>query len=154
MYGTDDKHLIRGDLVKLAQEGCFDLIVHGCNCFCAMEAGIAKQIKDTFIEAYEADRATIKGDRTKLGSISFVEVGRLIIVNAYTQYHYSGSEVLLDYDALRNCLRIIKKQFAGKRIGLPKIGAGLAGGDWNKIFTIIAEELKGEQWTVVEYQKK
>ncbi len=145
---------IQGDLIKLAQEGVFDLIVHGCNCFCSMDAGIARQIKETFIEAYKVDLATKKGDREKLGTISFAEIGNLIIVNAYTQYHYSGSTVLLDYEALRNCLRTIKNQFAGRKIGLPKIGAGLAGGDWNKILTMIREELQGEQWQIVEYSRQ
>ena len=26
---------IEGDLIKLAQEGKFDVIAHGCNCFCS-----------------------------------------------------------------------------------------------------------------------
>lgn len=147
------QHLLQGDLVKLAREGRFDLIVHGCNCFCAMEAGIARQIKEQFPGAYRADWATKKGDRDKLGTISTAETGGLTIVNAYTQYHYSGANVLLDYDALRCCLKTIKQQFPGKRIGLPKIGAGLAGGDWDKIITIIDEELRGEKWQVVEYKR-
>ena len=33
------------------------------------------------------------------------------------------------------------------------IGAGLAGGDWQKISKIIEEELKGEDHTFVEFQK-
>lgn len=153
MKSSDTAHLIRGDLIKLARQKHFDLIVHGCNCFCAMGAGIAKQIRENFPKAYEADRLTGKGDREKLGTITFAEIDGLVVVNAYTQYHYSGSGVLLDYEALRKCLRTIQKQFGGKKIGLPKIGAGLAGGDWNTILIIIAEELQGEQWQVVEYQK-
>ncbi len=46
----------------------------------------------------------------------------------------------------------IKKQYPGRRIGLPKIGAGLAGGDWPTIAAIIEEELAGEEVTLVEYQ--
>jgi len=30
---------IQGNLIHLAQDGEFDLIVHGCNCFCTMGAG-------------------------------------------------------------------------------------------------------------------
>ena len=37
--------IIKGDLIKLALQGEFDVIVHGCNCFCTMGAGIAKSIK-------------------------------------------------------------------------------------------------------------
>jgi O-acetyl-ADP-ribose deacetylase (regulator of RNase III) len=28
--------VIKGDLIQLAKDGKFDLIVHGCNCFCTM----------------------------------------------------------------------------------------------------------------------
>ena len=51
--------------------------------------------------------------------------------------------------ALRECMQVIKKDYAGKRIGLPKIGAGLGGGDWAIISAIIEEELAGEDVTVV-----
>ena len=40
---------------------------------------------------------------------------------------------------------------AGKRIGLPRIGAGLAGGDWPTIRAIVDEELAGEDVTLVEF---
>jgi O-acetyl-ADP-ribose deacetylase (regulator of RNase III) len=148
--------VLNGDLLVLAREGAFDLIVHGCNCFCMMGAGIAAAIRCEFPAAYEADLATARGDRAKLGTCSFATVEQggksLTIVNAYTQYHASGSGVLVDYDAVRNCLRWIKERFPGKRIGLPKIGAGLAGGDWQQIASIIEEELAGQDVTVVEYR--
>lgn len=118
-----------------------------------MDEGIAKQIKAEFPAAYRADCSTAVGDREKLGTVSSVEVHRGIVVNAYTQFHYCGNEPLFDYDAFRSCLKIIKEQFPGRRIGLPKIGAGLAGGDWQRIFSIIEDELKGEQWKVVLYRR-
>ena len=48
-------------------------------------------------------------------------------------------------------MREVKTKFSGKRIGYPKIGAGLAKGDWNTIAAIINEELAGEDHTLVEY---
>ena len=85
---------VHGDLIRLAQEGAFDLIVHGCNCFCTMGAGIAKSIKAAFPAAYEADLATPRGSRVKLGSCSYATIDReessLIVVNAYTQFDWKG----------------------------------------------------------------
>lgn len=60
---------IDGDLIALAREGHFDLIAHGCNCFCTMGARIARGIRAAFPEAYEADLNTKKGDRAKLRRI-------------------------------------------------------------------------------------
>jgi O-acetyl-ADP-ribose deacetylase (regulator of RNase III) len=45
----------------------------------------------------------------------------------------------------------MKQEFSGKRIGIPLIGAGLAGGDWNKIAAIIDEAMQGEDITLVRY---
>ncbi len=147
--------VIKGDLIKLAIDGVFDVIIHGCNCQCVMGAGIAKSIKSHFPEAYDADLKTQKGDASKLGSISFATVVRkneeLTIVNGYTQYHWYGSGVLVDYDAIRSVMKNVKSTFAGKRIGYPRIGAGLAKGDWETIIKIINQELDGEDHTLVEY---
>lgn len=40
---------VDGDLINLALEGNFDVIVHGCNCFCTQGAGIAKGMAKTFL---------------------------------------------------------------------------------------------------------
>jgi O-acetyl-ADP-ribose deacetylase (regulator of RNase III) len=147
--------VLTGDLLRLALDGRFDVIAHGCNCQCAMGAGIALAIKKQFPEAYEADLRTAKGERSKLGTISAAEVDRppvrFTVVNAYTQYHWRGTGVLADYDAIRAAFREIKRRFGGRRIGYPKIGAGLAKGDWATIAAIIDKELAGEDHTLVEF---
>ncbi|UZR98029.1 macro domain-containing protein [Chondrinema litorale] len=148
---------VKGDLVSLALQNEFDVIIHGCNCFCTMGAGIAKLIKQEFPEAYKADLETQKGDKEKLGSISFadklVNNKRLIIVNAYTQYHWRGNGQKADYEAIKSCFKKIKEQYSGLSIAYPAIGAGLAGGDWKVITRIIEEELAGENHTFVEFSK-
>ena len=153
MDGT--MRIVKGDLIQLALAGEFDVIVHGCNCFCAMGAGIARQIKDKFPSAYQADLETGKGDKKKLGTYSKAKVQknneRFIIINGYIQYHYSGSGVLADYSAIDALFFQIQKKFPEKKIGYPRIGAGLAGGDWKKIGSIIDHRLEGENHTLVEY---
>jgi O-acetyl-ADP-ribose deacetylase (regulator of RNase III) len=152
--------VIRGDLLRLALDGRFDVIVHGCNCMCQMGKGIAKSIKKQFPEAREADRKTAAGERAKLGTITTAPIERggggggganFVVVNAYTQFDYHPPGPNVDYDAIRAAMREVKRQFGGKRIGYPKIGAGLAGGDWQRIAPIIDEELAGEDHTLVEF---
>ena len=146
---------IEGDLIALALAGRFDVIVHGCNCFCTMSAGIARVIQDEFPEAYAADLVTVKGDRNKLGDYSSATVRRgeheITIINGYTQFHYHGDSVLVDYDAVERLFTKIKQQFSGRRIGYPKIGAGLAGGDWDRSARIIDDKLAGENHQLVLY---
>jgi O-acetyl-ADP-ribose deacetylase (regulator of RNase III) len=147
--------IIKGNLIKLALEGKFGVIIHGCNCFCTMGAGIAKNIKSEFPEAYEADLKTEKGNKDKLGTYSNAITERngykIIIINAYTQHHYKGRRMKADYEAIRSVFKKIKANYPGRKIGYPKIGAGLAGGDWNIISEIIEEELKNENHVLVEF---
>jgi O-acetyl-ADP-ribose deacetylase (regulator of RNase III) len=91
----------------------------------------------------------------------------LTVINAYTQYDLGKN---LDYEALTLCLRKINHIFKGKHIGLPLIGCGIAGGVWdrnklsplqqlkvfnfygNDVKTIIQQELKDCQITIVKYK--
>lgn len=191
--------IVKGDLIKLALKGEFDVITHGCNCFCTMGAGIAVPMAKEFgcnwfplerrtiialypdgnddYEDYEEDTGNF-GNINKLGQIDYEEIpinqrlGHKIagytlpksddiilvtVVNSYTQYSpgssLPGETIPLDYGALRLCMKKINYTFKGKHIGLPKIGAGLAGGDWNRVESIIKEELRDCDVTIVEYNK-
>jgi O-acetyl-ADP-ribose deacetylase (regulator of RNase III) len=82
----------------------------------------------------------------------------LIVVNAYTQFKYGrnhsdGVLVPFDYEAFTICMRKMNHVFKGKHIGLPKIGAGLAGGNWNRIEHIINMELRDCEVTIVNYKQ-
>jgi O-acetyl-ADP-ribose deacetylase (regulator of RNase III) len=59
--------------------------------------------------------------------------------------------VLADYDAITALFSRVKMDFSGEKIGYPRIGAGLARGDWKKISKIIDHQLAGENHTLVEY---
>jgi O-acetyl-ADP-ribose deacetylase (regulator of RNase III) len=144
---------VKGDLIKLAKKGEFDVIIHGCNCFCAMGSGIALQIKREFPGAYKVDMQTKQGDRKKLGTYSKAILGDLTVINAYTQYDFKGTGILADYKAIDKVFRSIAIDFEGKRIGFPMIGAGLARGNWEEIEAIIKNNLGGMcDFTLVEYQ--
>ncbi|WP_170563271.1 macro domain-containing protein [Ruegeria atlantica] len=144
---------IKGDLIQLALDGEFDVIVHGCNCFHAMGAGIARVIAAHFPDALEADKRTEYGARSKLGTISSARITRgmtdFVVVNAYTQFHWGGSGPLVDYDAISGCFSTIADTYPTSRIGYPMIGAGLAGGDWTEIAQRINVACAGMDHTLV-----
>lgn len=129
---------IKGNIIELFDKGYIDVVVHGCNCFHTMGAGLAKQIKQRYPAAYAADLSTPKGDKNKLGTYSFVTIGiNRYIVNAYTQYYYGRYHTQLDYSALQNVMYGIKKEFGVLRVGIPKIGCGHAKGHWPTVEEII-----------------
>jgi O-acetyl-ADP-ribose deacetylase (regulator of RNase III) len=166
---------IEGDLIDLAKKGAFDVIVHGCNCMSTMGAGIAPQMA----KAFECDRFEMElwgPTIEKLGNIDYQTFvlgenaiwsledfknnrnePELIVVNAYTQYNYGrnhsdGHAAPFDYDAFTICVRKMNEIFRGKHIGLPMIGAGLGGGNWNRIKEIIRYGLRDCKVTVVIYK--
>lgn len=163
---------VNGDLIQLAKAGKFDVIVHGCNCMSVMGAGIAPKMAMTFgCDRFEMERwgATIE----KLGCIDFqtfvlgenamwsLEDAKnnrnepeLTVVNAYTQYYPRVDLRPFDYEAFTVVCRKLNIVFKDKHIGLPQIGAGLAGGDWNRIKEIIQRELTNCEVTVVIFNKQ
>jgi len=122
----------KGNLLRLAEAGEFDVIVQGCNCFCTMGSGIAKEIRETYPEAYEADLQTERGAYSKLGNYTYAVVpNKFVIVNAYTQFGFNRmgeNKDLFEYTAFKLILEKLAYQFPTARFGFPYIGMGLAGG--------------------------
>lgn len=151
-----------GDLLEFLKNEQVDFIAHGCNCFNTMKAGIAKQIAEVYPFALEADEATKKGDHNKLGTYSIGMTDDddecIIIINAYTQYHYGSPKegnVLCDYDAVEKVFTELNRVYGGLglTLGIPKIGAGLAGGHWGTIERIIDSVTPDLDILCVQYQK-
>jgi O-acetyl-ADP-ribose deacetylase (regulator of RNase III) len=150
----------KGNLITMAKDGEFEIIIHGCNCFNIMGAGIAAQIAVEFPDARTADDETIRGDVGKLGSYTLGIDQNVLIVNAYTQYSTASHADMdvFEYTAFERVLSKIVHRFGGCRIGLPLIGMGLAGGDKNRIMPMIEAfaarvSERGGQVTLVEFSK-
>jgi O-acetyl-ADP-ribose deacetylase (regulator of RNase III) len=167
---------IEGDLIKLALQGKFDVIGHGCNCYSTMGAGIAVGMARTF-KCDKFDMELIGASIEKLGNIDYKvfvlgehahwclddaknnrNEPELTVCNLYTQFGLGGKfgntpyGIPFDYEAMTMCMRKMNKVFKGQHIGLPMIGAGLAMGDWSKIEQIIENELVDCTCTVVIYK--
>ena len=150
----------KGNLLDLAEAGEFDIVVQGCNCFNTMGGGIAREIRERYWQAAEVDNLTVRGDYNKLGNWTSAPVvtptTEFEIVNAYTQYNMSTGEDVFEYLAFRLILQKLLHAYGDKRIGLPYIGMGLAGGDPDVIIPMIerfAEQVsaQGGSVTLVEF---
>lgn len=149
---------IKGNLLDMFDNGDFDMIAHGCNCFSSMPAGIAKQIADRYPEVKKEDLEDPRLPIVRLGDFTFSRVEEdKIVFNLYTQYKLGRN---LDYEALTLCFRKLnmamsmldKEEQEKVSLGLPKIGCGIAGGNWERVRKIIQTELTNfKQVTVVIY---
>jgi len=155
--------IIKGDLIQLAKEGNFDVIGHGCNCFCTMTSGIAPLMAEAFgCNEFPLEWLKFEGDVNKLGNIDHQSIlingkdnlNELTVVNCYTQYAPGVPDpfyhIPLNYTALELCMRKINHTFKGKKVGLPWIGCGLAGGNRGVVENIIKQQLIDCDVTIVE----
>lgn len=149
---------IEGNLLDFPND--INAIAHSCNTRHIMGAGIAKQIKDRYPEAYEADWKAFNYEYDQdgqyvhwLGKFSKAEINdRKYIYNMYTQATIgTGREV--DYEKFWQALKrveqdlyemnIAKHEYDGSPppiIGLPHgISCGLAGGNWGIIKAMIED---------------
>lgn len=145
-----------GCLIEALKSGEVQAIGHQANCFNTMNSGVARAIREQLPEAYEADCRTPRGSLTKLGSVSvgFTEFGP--VFNLYGQHAYGrDGKQYTDYDALEHALdkmaqMLWTSEFQGK-IGFPKLGCGLGGGDWSVVSEMISQDFPF--WEVIVYTK-
>lgn len=123
------------------------VIVHGCNNYGVMGSGVAKQIRDKWPNVYDVYHLKYQVFGLELGSIIPVEtIDGKIIVNAITQDGFGrDGKQYVKYDAIENCFISINDRapsWEATEIAMPRIGAGLGGGDWKIIEEIITRTAK------------
>ena len=125
------------------------LIAHGVNCQGVMGSGVARalfekwpRVKDMYHDYFNEFNAGPNGENF-LGSIDVFPVGDngMYVANCFTQQYYGGGDrQYVDYQAVLECmegLRQVCDDFGLTEIAMPKIGCGLAGGDWNMVKSIL-----------------
>lgn len=134
---------------------------HQVNCRGVMGAGIAAQIKEKYPEVFPLYEGLCSqfGDKM-LGEVQFIPChDGTVIANMFAQDGYGAGKCQTDIYALEECLDRLQIFAAktGASIGFPKyVGAGLAGGDWNQIYSLIHTyfDTKLIDCLIVEYDRK
>lgn len=134
---------VQGDLLA----SNLQVIAHGCNCQGVMGSGIARQIKEKYPNVYEVYKLKHQVMGLELGTILPVRtLDNRLVINCMTQSNYGrNNQVYVDYNAVESCIAAINHNVSNwevSEVGFPKIGAGLGGGDWNKIEDIIVRNAK------------
>jgi len=133
-------------------------IAHGVNCQNRMGSGVAKvlftkypKVKEDYHYWYVQDSEFFprKSDRLGYCTQSPQENGK-VVLNCYTQekYGYDG-EKYVSYDAIYNVFEELKN-LGKKEVAIPKIGCGLAGGNWEIVSRII-DDATGDDLDVYVY---
>jgi O-acetyl-ADP-ribose deacetylase (regulator of RNase III) len=137
-------------------------IAHSCNCQNVMGAGIAKQIKDRYPQAFKADHERWSNEyndggnwRCQIGDYSkavietqWTHLPHATIYNLYTQSGYSTSKREVNYEYFWKAMKAMQEDLlfnqhelnARQVVGVPYgISCGLAGGNWKIIKAIIED---------------
>ena len=130
---------VKGDLLQTEVKH----LIHGCNSKGVMGSGVAKVLREKYPRAYQDYNDSYNSYGLELGTIivSVQDDGK-VIHNAITQKDYGRRDdrVYVSYWAIAEAFRKINS-WGIKEIAMPKIGAGLANGDWNVISAIIENTL-------------
>lgn len=135
------------------------IIVHICNDVGGWGAGFVLALSRRWRspeQAYRQWHGGGDGEPFELGRVQFVEVEpELWVANVIGQHGVAsaGGVAPVRYDAIRDGLERVA-DFAlsrGATIHMPRIGAGLAGGDWSVIERLVEEALSDRGLDVTVY---
>ena len=148
----DIKYVV-GDLLKCSQP----VMVHGCNNHGVMGSGVARQIRAAWPHVYDVYHAHYENHGLELGEVVPVQAhDNLMVLNAITQDGFGrDGGVYVKYEAIAQCFQNINHIMAYHRyteLALPRIGAGLGGGDWATISEIISRVAVNYQPVVYDFQ--
>ncbi len=118
-------------------------IAHGVNCQNVMGSGVARALYEKWSEVKSQYHLFMSSSKycfvTKyhLGAIQKVQCTDKIVYNLFTQDFYSNRKIRnANYAAIARCFKQLSEEGI-EEIAIPRIGCGLAGGDWNIVKQII-----------------
>lgn len=140
---------IKGDLFNTHRE----IICHGVNCRGKFGSGVAGQIAKLYPKVKDEYLKWHNSIGWQLGDTQFVHISpdevsgldERYIVNMATQYYYGRRGFYVNYDAVRSTLDHVIRfaQETGFGVAMPKVGCGLAGGEWSIVQDILLGCLAG-----------
>jgi O-acetyl-ADP-ribose deacetylase (regulator of RNase III) len=149
---------IRGDATR-PQGGGAKIIAHICNDVGAWGKGFVLALSRRWNQPEAAYRAWHAGKDERsfeLGAIQLVQVEPgLWVANMVAQHgiRKRNSEPPIRYDAVGACLQQLAAaaRELGASVHMPRIGTGLAGGDWSRIERLVQEQLCDQGVDVTVY---
>ncbi len=122
---------VRGDLFA---DPSLDALAHGCNCAGVMGAGIAVEFKRRFPAMFYKYKDLCKRDKFHVGDVfcwqSDMPLLEPTIFSLGTQTHWTTKASSPGLTKALCMMISMAENLSIKRVGLPRIGAGLGGLDW------------------------
>ena len=151
-------------MIKYKQGNLLDVkrgvIAHGCNCYGVMGAGVALAVREKYPKAFhdyvKVCNRYYDNPQDLLGEVNLVRVSDdILIANCFTQLDFGGRKRHVDYSAVARCFEKLASADL-EELHIPKIGAGLAGGDWKVLENLIISSYPGDItcWILEDIQEE
>lgn len=145
-------HYVTGDASKPGGDHAGIIVAHVVNNWGKWGAGFTASLNRQWpwmAQWYKdglAERVGRLGVAGSLGQVIYFKTDSgLVVANMVAQNGLRGKYTPqpLSYDALRRCLRHVRAEalYDGRSVHMPRIGAGLGGGEWQQIEQIINDSL-------------
>ncbi|MGM7645738.1 macro domain-containing protein [Nocardia sp. JW2] len=128
-----------------------DAVGHGCNCAGAMGRGIATEFKRRWPEMYEEYRVRCRDGRLTPGSVFVWQCDDVTVYNLGTQAHWRGKATLPAIVSSVGAMLAHADEADLRRIGVPRIGAGLGGLEWSDVEGAIMPVIESHDVEVVVF---
>ncbi|HZU96416.1 MAG TPA: macro domain-containing protein [Planctomycetota bacterium] len=128
-------------------------LAHGCNCAGSMGAGIAVEFRRRWPDMFEEYRALCESGRFQPGDVFLWEAPDRTIFNLGTQktWRTKATLVAIESSVAKMCELADSKRIA--RVGLPRIGAGLGGLEWDDVREVIGRVASTAKVKLVVFEK-
>lgn len=152
---------IKGDATRpIGQDN--KLIIHICNNINRWGRGFVTALSAKWPKTKKDYHNWMQGNinnapKAKLGQVQFINVTKdIYVANMIAQHGIRPINGVppIRYESLKECLQTVRSWLSHQNnfsVHMPKIGAGLAGGDWDIISKIIQEELVDHKITTHVY---
>ena len=134
------------DPIQSTDKPTIRVIIHICNDIDRWGKGFVLALSKKWPQSKDVYHQSSKD----LGSCSLFQIEEgLYICNMIAQHGISkvGGIPPIRYDALKSCLEVLAGWSRSQTIPVsfhgPRMGAGLAGGDWSQIEALLLQELSG-----------
>lgn len=148
---------VKGDATQPQGTGT-KFITHICNDDGGWGAGFTRALSSRWKEPEEHYRGLRARNLGDVWAVPIDDVKDTVVVNMIAQrgYRRPGNLTPLRYEALEKCLSSLVEIAVRNKasVHMPKIGAGLGGGDWNVIEKIIEKTLIAGGVAVTVYELK
>lgn len=146
---------IKGDITETELK----YIAHGVNCQNVMGSGVAKSLFTKWPEVKDSYHMFCESVLGYLNNVQLVACNQntsdeVYVFNCFTQEFYGyDNKRYVNYAAIVKCFSYLVKELSrfDTPLAIPKIGCGLAGGDWNIVEQLINDTV-GDDLEVWVYE--